>query len=370
MLVEVQIFLEDQKKVRGSIDFLPHYLEIKDIENTESWDYADIEWTIGGAADKLIFFSNKKSKRISSLYFERSKNNLNAIKTSGSPYLTGIVKRSQQTSLKTYSSLSLAGLLLLLFVALISLLWSPTISFIAESIPYGVEQELGNRIVGLVVPEGKRISHPELQEQLESELGRLIIQLPKPMRDIQVYMTQDGDINAFALPGGHIIFNRGLLEKAQSIEEVLGVAAHELAHVQKRHALKNLIQSVGIFLGVDLMMGDISGLIAVIADNSQILLQRGFSRDFEMESDNLAFETLIKAEVSPRGLLDFFETLKSQSSENEGLEKHLAFLSTHPGTDERIENLNQKIDAVRRLPAPINFDYEHFKQLLRDHITK
>ncbi len=364
MEIEVQAFLKDGQKSPGKLLLFQDYLEIKCAHTSENWTYKDISCEVGGAANKLIFVNNPKSLHLSSFYFQRNKENLKMLEALAGAEFLDILQRSKQHSIKFYTSLGAAVLGLVLMIFLFTKIWAPTLELIAESVPYSLEKELGDRIVGLVVPKNKLFEQVEIQRLLEGQVNRLTKNLPEEMQDIKIYISQDGDINAFALPGGHIIFNRGLLENARSIEEVLGVAAHELAHVRQRHSLKSLIKSLGLFLGVDLLIGDISGIIAVLADNSQLLIQRGFSREYELESDNIGLQILLKAQVSPQGLLDFFQTLKKYSNQDEEFMNSLSFLSTHPGIDDRIENLTHKIEEGNYDIPPLNFDYNRFKNLL------
>ena len=75
------------------------------------------------------------------------------------------------------------------------------------------------------------------------------------------------------------------LKKANSAEEILGVAAHEIAHITQRHVLRNMIQALGVFSLFQLVLGDITGIIAVLSDQGSFLLMKGFSRSIEEDAD-------------------------------------------------------------------------------------
>ena len=156
-------------------------------------------------------------------------------------------------------------------------------------------------------------------------------------------MTDSPDVNAFALPGGYIFVNYGLIEKAATPEEVAGVLAHEIQHVLKRHGLKNVVGRAGLGLILGLLLGDLEGLGGLIIGASSELAALSFSREQEEEADALGLELLYAANIDPSGLPSFFEKLSAeQESKGTALP---SFLSTHPDTTERIRVLTAEIES-------------------------
>ena len=109
-----------------------------------------------------------------------------------------------------------------------------------------------------------------------------------------------------------------------------------------------------------------SGLLAVLADNGAILLTRKFSREYEKEADETGFTYLVEASINPEGMIRFFEKLNSKhnSSAEKALNGSLNFLSTHPGTEVRIDNLSEKlrhtVDHQKFFTFP--FDLKEFQK--------
>ena len=166
----------------------------------------------------------------------------------------------------------------------------------------------------------------------------------------------------------------GLLLKANSAEEVLGVMAHELAHVEEQHSMRNLVEMVGLYAILSGLFGDVSGIAAVLVNNAPYLLSMKFSRDHEREADAMGFIYLMKANIDPRGMVNFFETIQKEQAEAEGLDLNgaLSILSTHPATQERIDTLNALIKA-KAGSGPyrkLDLDFESFQGKLRDALNK
>ena len=162
----------------------------------------------------------------------------------------------------------------------------------------------------------------------------------------------------------------GLLLKANSAEEVAGVMAHELAHVTEQHGVSNLIEAAGLYLLVTALFGDTTGLLAMIANNAPALLQMKFSRDHEREADKRGFEFLMAAEIDPQGMVSFFKKMHLHQEEK-GTNTIPDFLSTHPATTKRINNLEQLIgnSLNRGNYTPIDLNYDAFKARLRKKLS-
>ena len=150
------------------------------------------------------------------------------------------------------------------------------------------------------------------------------------------------EINAFALPGGPVWINRGVLHAAASESQVAGVLAHEIAHISQRHAADQLTKtmlakwSLGM-LGA--MLGNVGG--AGTAQIAGALVTDGvflkFSRDDEREADRVGMQIMAKAGWDPRGMIELFEVLRREEKRDPGAVG--AFFSTHPSPRERIAAL-------------------------------
>jgi predicted Zn-dependent protease len=150
-------------------------------------------------------------------------------------------------------------------------------------------------------------------------------------------------INAFALPGGYIYVNRGVLSRASNESELAGVLGHEIEHVVERHSVKQMEQSQGANIGVALACT----LTNVCASQAaQAAIQVGgtavfakFSRKDEVQADEGGFENLVRTGINPRGMLTFFEKLLAEEQQSGGNSAASSWFADHPGTQDRIADI-------------------------------
>lgn len=155
----------------------------------------------------------------------------------------------------------------------------------------------------------------------------------------EVHIAQDESLNAFALPGGVIVVHSGLIAATTQVEELAGVLAHEVQHVELRHSLRGVIKETGLRGLWAFVSGDLGGSLAGQAAVALTSLQ--FSRDDEREADEHGFDALVAAGIDPAGMPAFFRTL------NERAEGPVpVFLSTHPASADRDRELRQRLATV------------------------
>ena len=162
------------------------------------------------------------------------------------------------------------------------------------------------------------------------------------------------DINAFALPGGPMYINRGMIEAARTEGEMAGVMAHEISHVALRHgtAQATKAQKYSVLAGIGAIAGAIIGGApgAIIGQGSQVAVGTyflKFSREYETEADILGAQILARAGYDPRVLANMFRTIQQQGGSG-GPE----FLSSHPNPANRYERINQEA-AMLRVNNPV-----------------
>ena len=269
------------------------------------------------------------------------------------------LKRTQAKSGRGWR-IAVAALLFVcaLFVGLLALVFlqkDRIINAVAEKVPVEWERTLGETVFAQVKAQGKIIDDPERARRVKAITDRLLPVVKASGYEFTFHIMQDTNVNAFAIPGGHVVIHTGLLDAASRPEEVAGVLAHELAHVTRQHSVRQMIGSAGVFLLVQALLGDASGLTAVLADGSRYLLQQKYSRDFEREADDTGWQYLLDARIDPRGMIDFFQKLKTAQENIPGgaVMESMSFLSTHPATQERIQRLEEK---WKQVPAGASFE--------------
>jgi predicted Zn-dependent protease len=157
-------------------------------------------------------------------------------------------------------------------------------------------------------------------------------------------------VNAFAVPGGYVYVNRGLVERAANVSELAAVLAHEIAHVEERHSAEQLgrVQStnVGLSLAYVLLGRRPSGLERTAINVGGGLVFARYSRAAEDEADAAAIPLLIAAGIHPNGMVTFFQKLiADQRRSPSALEQ---WFSTHPTASDRAERTR---DRIARIPA-------------------
>jgi predicted Zn-dependent protease len=171
-------------------------------------------------------------------------------------------------------------------------------------------------------------------------------------------VVNTSDINAFALPGGFLYVNRGLLDAAENESEVAGVLGHEIGHVVARHSVHQMKKAMLTNLGLGalgMLLGDKSGLAAQLTKMGAQLganaAMMKFSRDDERQADQLGLQNLYDAGYNPGGMMTFFEKLEKQQQSNPG--KLQLFFSTHPNAAERVENVSKQLKELPNRPKAI-----------------
>ena len=158
------------------------------------------------------------------------------------------------------------------------------------------------------------------------------------------------EVNAFALPGGWIYVNRGLIERAANMSELAGVIGHEIGHVTRRHSVQQMQQAEGANVGVSLLCTLTkvcnSGTSQAAINVGGSALFAKFSRTDEAEADAEGVKTTIKAGISPNGIPEMFRILLAERKRNPGALD--AFFASHPLEEDRITATEAQI---ARYPA-------------------
>lgn len=158
------------------------------------------------------------------------------------------------------------------------------------------------------------------------------------------------EVNAFALPGGWVYVNRGLIERATDMSQLAGVMAHEIGHVKRRHSVQQLQQAQQANIGVTLLCTLTkvceSGASQAAINVGGTALFAKFSRGDESEADAEAVSTTVKAGISPRGIPTLFQVLLNERQADPGA--LTAFFATHPLEEDRIKATEA---LIAKLPA-------------------
>ncbi|MGE0360537.1 MAG: M48 family metallopeptidase [Vicinamibacterales bacterium] len=216
---------------------------------------------------------------------------------------------------------------------------------------YTPEQDvqLGKEAAAEVRREYPIIDDPEIAGYLTRTGTRLVEQSPpelnRPVFEYSFTPVNLKEINAFALPGGPMFVNRGMFDAAEDEGEVVGVMAHELAHVLLRHGTANATKAQRFQIGA--IAGAIAGAVIgggwgeAISQGSQFGLGAWllkYSREYEKQADLLGAQIMARAGYDPRDLARMFETIEKQSKGNTPPQ----WLSSHPNPGNRSQYIQQE----------------------------
>ena len=246
---------------------------------------------------------------------------------------------------------------------------------IALTIPIEWEQKAGEQLFKSIEQTHPLLKDSSLQEQLNKLVAPLVKEVAKEDTTFKFkfYIVKDSTLNAFALPGGNVVVNSGLILRAESPEEVLGVLGHEIAHVTRRHHARGLIASRGVYYVASFFLGGGSDLVDLIINAGSTLQSLQYDRSLESEADDQGWEYVVKAGINPKGMISFFEKLEdAQGPVEKGASESLSLISTHPATSERIEELRKKL---ANLPKETTYkttviDFAVFQKELKEQTNK
>lgn len=206
---------------------------------------------------------------------------------------------------------------------------------VARMMPDTVRERLGTATIRSMTGRRKVCSEPAGRAALDRLTARLT-EASGSGTKFKVTVVDWDLLNAFAVPGEHVILTRELIEKAESPDEVAGVLAHEIGHGLELHPETGLVHAIGLGAAVDLMMGGGGG---TLSNMGVLLAQLNFSREAEREADTHALRMLKEARISSRGLGDFFTRIAIEEGETIGPDNkargRLDILSTHPNLVDR-----------------------------------
>jgi predicted Zn-dependent protease len=213
---------------------------------------------------------------------------------------------------------------------------------------YSLEKEiaLGKQLAQDIERQAKIVDDPVIAEYV-NRIGQNLVRNSDAKVPFTIKVIDSEDVNAFALPGGFFYVNSGLILRAENEAELAGVMAHEIAHVAARHGtrqatrgqLANYATIPLIFLGGWAGYG-IRQAASILVPVSFL----AFSRGFEREADLLGLQYLYKTGYDPTAFVDFFEKLQTMEKKKPGTMAKV--FSTHPPTDDRIENAQKNIAEI------------------------
>jgi len=209
--------------------------------------------------------------------------------------------------------------------------------FRVEKVTKNTEEKVGELLWDIFRKSDKEINDSFVVQTIDSLFVRISGENNIDRSRLKVHVLNNTDVNAFALPNGRIVIYSGLIHACQSPEELCGVIAHEMAHIELNHVMKKLIKEVGLSVIVSMTTG--SGGSDVIREAAKIISSTAYDRNLEREADGKAVDYLANAGIDPESFAGFLYRLSETEAD---AMKQLSMISTHPVLEERVENILER----------------------------
>lgn len=233
--------------------------------------------------------------------------------------------------------------------------------FHVEKITKSTEEKLGDLIWKAYSSTSKEITNNQVLHTIDSIVYKICNANDIDSSKIKIHIIDKAEINAFALPNYHLAIYSGLINECENADELAGVVAHELAHMQKSHVMKKLLKEIGLGALITLTSGNGGG--GTISETIRILSSSAYDRKLEREADITGVDYVMKAKINPEGLAQFLFRL---SADEKGMPKQIFWVSTHPESEERAKDIMARIKSVskEKFPKSSAKNWDEFKKQL------
>ena len=237
--------------------------------------------------------------------------------------------------------------------------------------------------VGLMMVRGMRdtgqiLEDPEVSQYIQEIGHSLSSRAEEGQHQFYYFFVRDPAINAFAVPGGFIAVNSGLMLSTRNEDELAGVLAHETAHVTQRHIARGIVDQshaglistaamlAAILLGATAGRGSPGAMEGAIlaTQSASIQHQINYTRTQEFEADRIGISTMASAGFDPLGMPSFFETLNRNSADPSRI-RAIEFLIDHPVTSDRIAESRNRAEQIGRIHHSDSLSYTLMRERIR-----
>lgn len=235
---------------------------------------------------------------------------------------------------------------LLVFLAIILLAYFLLVPWIASALanrfPVSYEKTIGDQAFQAMK------SSFVIDEKRTAYINDFFGQMDVPSRyNVQITVVKGDVVNAFALPGGHIVVYDKIIEGLQSYPELAALLAHEFTHVENRHTVRTMLRQFSSSVFLSLIMGDATAVGGVILNNAEELKSLSYSRSLEKEADENGARLLAERDIDCAGFVRLFQLLKKES----GTVQPTEWLSSHPDLNKRIGTIQDNVFCKNSTPS-------------------
>ena len=231
----------------------------------------------------------------------------------------------------------------------------------------GISRKTENKI-GKIIIDGLKKSNQEIDDDsvahvLDVIKNRLCTANAIPPGAITIHLIHNDQVNAFSLPGHHILIYTGLINHCDSVSELCGVISHEMGHIQLNHVMKRLVNEIGITVLASVASNGNSQVVGKII---QILSSSAFERKQESDADAAGVRYLEHAHINPKGFVNIMLKFADIQSE---VPSEMEWISSHPDSKKRAAIIQSLIDtnSVNYVPVIDINDWQLLKDASEDH---
>jgi predicted Zn-dependent protease len=232
------------------------------------------------------------------------------------------------------------------------------------------ERALGEEYVQQINAQLPLVQDPRVTGYVQALGTEIARKTDRASLDWKFHVVNSEAVNAFAVPGGFIYVNRGLIQRTTRLDHLAGVLGHEIGHIVERHSVDQMKKTTGANVGVQLLCTLTSvcegavGQIVINAAGSALFAR--YSRSHEMEADSQAVVNVIDAGIHPGGIPEFFQILIAERRRNPNILDN--FFASHPLEESRVERTRALIaaygeDRVRALTQD-DAGFQQFKSIV------
>jgi predicted Zn-dependent protease len=232
------------------------------------------------------------------------------------------------------------------------------LSLVSESQEIQMGQEAAQQVAQTI----GFVDDPELQAYVANIGKKMAAASERPDLPWEFHVVDDAAVNAFAIPGGFIYVTRGLLNHMNSEAELASVLGHEIGHVTARHSVQQIskaqLATLGLGLG-SILSSDVAQFAGLASQGLQVLFLK-YGRDAENQADQLGFRYALGQNYDVREMANVFETLARASQAGGGGGRLPEWLSTHPNPENRVTNVQERLDTLQVPLAKTIVDREEY----------
>ena len=271
------------------------------------------------------------------------------------------IRKDQRSFLHKYMGRQTARLLkfvsvILIFLSLLFFIVVPVIAgYLAQKVSPAYEIQVGNEIYDQLTA-GMTVNEPATETVMRF-YRQLNIQSIYP---VQVTVVKGELLNAFALPGGHIIVYEEMLKEIDDPETLAALLAHEFMHIEQRHTTRSIFRQFSSSIVLYFIVGDMGSIGGVLLNRAEQLKNLSYSRSYEKEADLLGLQLIEDRGISSNGFIDLFQLLKNSVSVSVS-----EWASSHPDIDRRIKYIRENAGSqIGKMEPGIRSTFNQLKKEL------